>query len=68
VEVEDNPSDERKFPTIQAWLISRVTRDIPLYQIARALGVRSVGENDGIAAIDAGRRPNGIAATLTPEV
>jgi len=28
------------FSTIQAWLVSRAKRDIPLYQIARALGVR----------------------------
>ncbi len=34
------------FPTIQAWLTSRATRDIPLYQIARALGVRLAAAED----------------------
>jgi hypothetical protein len=34
------------FPTIQAWLLARTTRDIPLYQIARALGVRPSAAED----------------------
>ncbi len=38
------------FPTIQAWLTSRATRDIPLHQIACALGVRPAAAEDLLKA------------------
>ncbi len=38
------------FPTIQAWLTSHATRDIPLCQIARALDVRPAAAEDLLKA------------------